>query len=684
MPIPSVPSQIATVLASKLYNAAWSAPGSNEEKITAAVAACKADGMFGVVVPLNMLPYDPSLVTFDTAVRMFREGGNWQEYDVVAYGGKQAATGSISLALRQAVKTAVANGGGVVSIQDPLASMVVLDSDLANDIAAYDRTPLTFKWGPVEVRYTAKQTMRSHHHHVLDGTTFVQKDFNGTRVSGITALQFDDSTVAIGGSGNGVVTSDGSAVVTKVAPTVAAWGALEVGSPISVFGFVPPIGHDNTTINIGGGINSSTTSITVASTTGFPSSGYIRIEDEVINYTSTDATHFLGCTRGFQGTTAASHADTTAVERCVYKPFYVKSISGNDITLDDTIDFAAANCQIRIGALDVSLTGVGVIDGNKDPSVDDTANPYGFQVLGGRYIRVGPGVVFKNHDHGGFDLEQCTDCDVDAKLDSNGRIPTLGSGGWLFGWNKRINVAVDAVECNIGFTIDDRSTTPTLRDGPSENCTVTVRSAINCPLPLEIAGCRFVHASVLIATGISSSTAALGCKATQWITNGTPNNNVGYVGQISGGAGIFGVELNAGWANGNNTFKVMTPVITGGNTMQDGNSLETPDFSLFLTYSATITPRPDRAETMRFAATDTNAITIANPGANTRTRDRRLTFIITNSSGGAMGAITWSADFQLAGAFTNPANGKTRKITFRWNEGAVKWQEESRTAADMP
>jgi hypothetical protein len=40
------------------------------------------------------------------------------------------------------------------------------------------------------------------------------------------------------------------------------------------------------------------TSITVASTTGFAGSGEVFIGTECIGYTSTDATHFLGCTRG--------------------------------------------------------------------------------------------------------------------------------------------------------------------------------------------------------------------------------------------------------------------------------------------------------------------------------------------------------------------------------------------------
>jgi hypothetical protein len=57
--------------------------------------------------------------------------------------------------------------------------------------------------------------------------------------------------------------------------------------------------------------------ITVASTTGFPTAGIITIDQEAIAYTGTTGTTFTGCTRGFDGTAAASHTDTTAVKHTV-------------------------------------------------------------------------------------------------------------------------------------------------------------------------------------------------------------------------------------------------------------------------------------------------------------------------------------------------------------------------------
>lgn len=51
----------------------------------------------------------------------------------------------------------------------------------------------------------------------------------------------------------------------------------------------------------------ATGAIIYASTTGFPSSGYILLNKELISYTSSLSDRFLGCTRGISGTPITSH-----------------------------------------------------------------------------------------------------------------------------------------------------------------------------------------------------------------------------------------------------------------------------------------------------------------------------------------------------------------------------------------
>jgi hypothetical protein len=67
-----------------------------------------------------------------------------------------------------------------------------------------------------------------------------------------------------------------------------------------------------TTLN--GAISATDTTITLTSATGFNSGGgIILIGGEVIEYSAVSSNDLTGCTRGFNGTTAASHVDTTAV-----------------------------------------------------------------------------------------------------------------------------------------------------------------------------------------------------------------------------------------------------------------------------------------------------------------------------------------------------------------------------------
>ncbi|MCI0349115.1 MAG: hypothetical protein L0Z53_06780 [Acidobacteriales bacterium] len=96
------------------------------------------------------------------------------------------------------------------------------------------------------------------------------------------------------------------------------------------------------------------------------------------------------------------------------------------------------------------------------------------------------------------------------------------------------------------------------------------------------------------------------------------------------------------------------------------------------TYSASITVNAEY-EVHTIIATNGTAFTINAP--NNRRTGRKITFDIKNSSGGALGAITWNAVFKLAGAFVNPANTFRRTITF-YDDG-TNYIEINRAAADI-
>lgn len=71
-----------------------------------------------------------------------------------------------------------------------------------------------------------------------------------------------------------------------------------------------------TTLN--GAINNSVTTIAVANAAVLPSSGEVIIDTERITYTGKSGNDLTGCTRGTNGTTAASHSNGVAVYQYGY------------------------------------------------------------------------------------------------------------------------------------------------------------------------------------------------------------------------------------------------------------------------------------------------------------------------------------------------------------------------------
>lgn len=99
-----------------------------------------------------------------------------------------------------------------------------------------------------------------------------------------------------------------------------------------------------------------------------------------------------------------------------------------------------------------------------------------------------------------------------------------------------------------------------------------------------------------------------------------------------------------------------------------------------ITYSTSMTPNADGTNTQRIGVTNNTAFTINAP-SGTPTNGQRLKLTISNSSGGAMGAITWNSIYKMS-AWTNPANGFSRSIEFEYN--GTNWVQGSQTDVDVP
>lgn len=92
--------------------------------------------------------------------------------------------------------------------------------------------------------------------------------------------------------------------------------------------------------------------------------------------------------------------------------------------------------------------------------------------------------------------------------------------------------------------------------------------------------------------------------------------------------------------------------------------------------AATVTVEPTSGDYLTLTATAGR--TIGAPGH--AWSGAQLIFEITNGSGGPM-TTTWNGAYHLAGAWTDPANTKVRKIQFTYN--GTEWSEDWRSAADI-
>jgi len=161
-------------------------------------------------------------------------------------------------------------------------------------------------------------------HNIEKGDIILLDNFTAITNSNFNAANFNDNrfqvttipttttltvTMASNESGSGASTSGGIrvkhyfsvGVAQEVASTgwgLGSWGGLQQGQFTST---------------LSSGINTSVTSLTMASSTAFPSSGTVIIASELITYTGNSGGTLSGLTRGANGTTAATHSSGATV-----------------------------------------------------------------------------------------------------------------------------------------------------------------------------------------------------------------------------------------------------------------------------------------------------------------------------------------------------------------------------------
>ena len=198
----------------------------------------------------------------------------------------------------------------------------------------FDVTPLATTISAATFTFNGTTTVTlttSAAHNLEDGDIVLLDSVTLPGGTGLNASDFEDklfqvvttptaNTFTITFTSAGSTASGGSVDIKpyeRVGPAAQTYG---YGFGISQYGGTVQ-GAQTTTLNGAlladtAGTGGSGTAVTVVSTTGFPSSGTIAIANELITYASTNATQFLGITRGAKGTattgTSNGQAHSTA------------------------------------------------------------------------------------------------------------------------------------------------------------------------------------------------------------------------------------------------------------------------------------------------------------------------------------------------------------------------------------
>ena len=198
----------------------------------------------------------------------------------------------------------------------------------------FDVTPLATTISAATFTFNGSTTITittSAAHNLEDGDIVLFDSVTLPGGTGLSASDFEDklfqvvttptaNTFTITFTSAGSAASGGSVDIKpydRVGPAAQTYG---YGFGISQYGGTVQ-GSQTTTLNGAlladtNGTGGSGTAVTVVSTTGFPAAGTIAIANELITYTSKNATQFLGITRGAKGTattgTSNGQAHSTA------------------------------------------------------------------------------------------------------------------------------------------------------------------------------------------------------------------------------------------------------------------------------------------------------------------------------------------------------------------------------------
>jgi len=283
---------------------------------------------------LTQIKFAPGVDKQDTSVGAI---GRWTDSDNVRWryglpekvGGWQSLlTDSIVGVARKQHAFVDTEGNRYIAIGTDKFLLIYFEGQL------FDVTPLSTTISAATFTFNGTTTITittSAAHNLEDGDIVLLDSVTLPGGTGLSASDFEDklfqvittptaNTFTITFTSAGSAASGGSVNIKpyeRVGPAAQTYG---YGFGISQYGGTVQ-GAQTTTLNGAlladtAGTGGSGTAVTVVSTTGFPAAGTIAIANELITYTSKNATQFLGITRGAKGTattgTSNGQAHSTA------------------------------------------------------------------------------------------------------------------------------------------------------------------------------------------------------------------------------------------------------------------------------------------------------------------------------------------------------------------------------------
>ena len=396
--------------------------------------------------------------------------------NVKAFGGNVDITSAI-----QACANALPSEGGTIDARDIVGTQTLTDGIFDNV-----RKPIKFLGG--NTTYETDLSTINHNIHagtIIEGggTTFQSDVVNPEPVNGTNSGYF---TTMVDNTTGSITSGSRTITVTSVSN-------IEVGDSIGIRGALGGDTNQETTVNGALAIDAVTIPIN-ASNSNFPSSGFIYIGTEIIEYTGRDGSNFTGATRGALGTTASTHSDTDNVQIVLRLNGLVDSISGSDVTLRDA-DLAATNtvsgAVVQTGQKGVKFQGDLTIDGRLDRAGTlSSINTFGIKGRLASELYVGEDVKLINWDHGGVHISNTYKSHILGKYKGNG-VPANSNGAdiWLFqSCNENIVSPVSAEDGYTSIILDDRTTGSSDLDGPCSDNVIKIPTVIGYDRACVIAG----------------------------------------------------------------------------------------------------------------------------------------------------------------------------------------------------